>query len=77
MYSHKTSKLKGVFSGLCIVVLLFVFCSHVGVLRNPYIGVGGIFGDGSSRVSVLHRKLVELEVISIHLISCAFFSFDQ
>ncbi|KAJ6706239.1 CA2+ K+ INDEPENDENT EXCHANGER [Salix purpurea] len=64
LYSSKNPKLKGVFNGLCTLILLFLFYNRIDILRNPFDGKTsiqrGVLGDGSRGSSIIHRGMIEV-----------------
>ncbi|KAK6284302.1 hypothetical protein POUND7_003254 [Theobroma cacao] len=78
IYSCKNPKFHGIFNGLSAVVLFSLFYTRVDFLRNPHIGQSSLlvnhnltqrtgFADGFDHVSVIHRKISELDANSSNL----------
>ncbi|WCJ39397.1 cation calcium exchanger 4 [Euphorbia peplus] len=61
LYSSKNTQLKGVFNGVCSVILLFLFYNRVDVFREPFIG--GNLTPGAS----IHRRMIEFDANSSSL----------
>ncbi|XP_065866947.1 cation/calcium exchanger 4-like [Euphorbia lathyris] len=63
LYSSKNSQLKGVFNGVCSIILLFLFYNRLDISRDPYAAqnstLGAAFDNGSSRVTAIHRQMME------------------
>ncbi|KAM1047295.1 hypothetical protein ACFX2C_026667 [Malus domestica] len=71
---EKNSQFRGLFNGICTLVLVFLFYSQDSFLRNPFLGsshsvlpprwsskVNG-FGDPGSRVDIIRRRMAEIDV---------------
>lgn len=71
-YCIKNPKFRGVFNGICSIILLFLFCHRVNVLKNPFSGpyptIGAIFGSGSSHIDIIHLQMIEVDANSTSLI---------
>ncbi|EEF27915.1 cation:cation antiporter, putative [Ricinus communis] len=62
LYNAKDPKLRRVFSGICSMILLFLFYSRLNILRNPYIGQNSTTAD--VHVDIIHRKMIDAGVNS-------------
>ncbi|KAE7998432.1 hypothetical protein FH972_002977 [Carpinus fangiana] len=73
---EKNSRLRGLFNGICALVLFFLFYNQDGFRRNPFLGkspsalapqwgpkVGG-FDDRGDRIEVIRRIIAQVNVSS-------------
>ncbi|XVF25234.1 hypothetical protein REPUB_Repub13aG0195800 [Reevesia pubescens] len=78
LYTSKNPKFHGIFNGLSAMILFFLFYTRVDFLRNPHISQSfRIFNhnftqrtgfvDGFDNVSVIRRKISELDANSSNL----------
>ncbi|KAA8540235.1 hypothetical protein F0562_024202 [Nyssa sinensis] len=69
--SKRHSQFRGIFNGLCALVLIFLFYNREDILKNPFIrqssSVSGrlwssrsVVHGGPSPVAVIHRRMVEI-----------------
>ncbi|KAK9275659.1 hypothetical protein L1049_022926 [Liquidambar formosana] len=72
-YHRSHSRFRGVFNGVCAVVLFFLFYNQKDFLRNPFLGTSPSvlpprwrfrvgFDNRVDRIAVIHRRIAEVNV---------------
>ena len=78
LYTSKNPKFHGIFNGLSAMILFFLFYTRVDFFRNPHISQSSWrinhsliqrpgLADGFDHVSVIRRKIIELDANSSNL----------
>ncbi|XP_044484303.1 cation/calcium exchanger 4-like [Mangifera indica] len=78
LYSSRNLKFRGVFNGICSLVLFFLFYNHLDVMKNPILRQSSSFiahsmtrnpvmNNGLNRFSVIHWKTIKINDNSLSL----------
>ncbi|KAJ7963299.1 Cation calcium exchanger [Quillaja saponaria] len=79
LYGARYTNFRGIFNGLCAMVLFFFFYNRVEIMKNPllrqsaYLGghnsaPGAVLKDGYRHINVIHRQISEIDVNTSDLV---------